>query len=220
MLSSPLAAAVGGVDQPAGAAAAAASSPSPASPSDLPATSPPSLSDSSAFRVLELSDPETRTIPAANEPFLRAAERVHRQLRVALPEGTEGYVSRIKRVVQDGGRILVAVEKPLSDSATPVVLGVCVHRFYYDLARGGVLRNFIDDLVTDSEKRSHGVGAAMLEGARAQARALGVANIELDSGVQRARAHAFYFRSGMTIPEVSFGGCKLDPLPSLVAGAN
>ena len=65
-------------------------------------------------------------------------------------------------------------------------------------------RLYVDDLVSDENRRSQGVGKMMLDWLETQAKALGCTALTLDSGVQRLRAHRFYFREGMHIASFSF----------------
>jgi GNAT superfamily N-acetyltransferase len=58
---------------------------------------------------------------------------------------------------------------------------------------------YVDDLVTTADTRSGGVGQALLTELRRRANAAGCTKLDLDSGVQRGRAHRFYFREGLTI---------------------
>jgi GNAT superfamily N-acetyltransferase len=58
---------------------------------------------------------------------------------------------------------------------------------------------YVDDLVTTASARSRGVGAALVRELTDRARAHGCTVIDLDSGVQRADAHRFYFREGLAI---------------------
>jgi GNAT superfamily N-acetyltransferase len=60
-----------------------------------------------------------------------------------------------------------------------------------------VRKLYVDDLVTDAEQRSRGIGAALLDHLEARGAALGCRFLELDSGVQREAAHRFYRREGM-----------------------
>jgi len=124
--------------------------------------------------------------------WLARAEPVHRQLRPALPAD---YAAKMSRVFAEGGRMLVATEAER-------VLGVAVWRCYESTHQPRQL--YIDDLVTDERMRSHGVGRAMLEECRRLARDLDCTALTLDSGTQRQRAHAFYFREGMTIVSFHF----------------
>jgi len=147
--------------------------------------------------------------PSALElAILRAAETVHRQLRMKMPVGTDAYLTRMGRIAQDGARIVVVAEKPAADAAAdvvPVALGVGVFRFYVDAATQQ-LTCWVDDLVTDSNKRSLGVGAWLADAIRAEARARNIPTWQLDSGVWRHQAHKFYFREGLIIDRFSICG--------------
>ena len=124
--------------------------------------------------------------------WLVRAEGVHRQLRDKLPPS---YVQRMAEVFATGGRMSVAV---LGDA----VCGVAVWRFVENTFEGR--RCYIDDLVTDLARRSHGVGKALLTHVESIARQQGCDVLALDSGVQRGSAHKFYFREDMQIFAYSF----------------
>jgi len=57
----------------------------------------------------------------------------------------------------------------------------------------------VDDLVTDETARDTGAGRALIAWLVGEARRHGCAGVQLDSGVQRFAAHAFYFGRGMRI---------------------
>ena len=124
--------------------------------------------------------------------LLRAAEAVHRQLRAALPED---YVARLSEIFAAGGRLVVAQRHG-------AVVAVALWRVVENTYEGR--RLYVDDLVCDESCRSAGVGGRLLAWLESRARDLGCGVLALDSGVQRARAHAFYFREGMSIPSFSF----------------
>ncbi|CAG9295354.1 GNAT family N-acetyltransferase [Celerinatantimonas diazotrophica] len=63
---------------------------------------------------------------------------------------------------------------------------------------------YIDDLVTNSEFRSRGVGNFLINWFKAYAIANGCEQIHLDSGVQRFSAHKFYFRESFKIASHHF----------------
>jgi len=124
--------------------------------------------------------------------WLARAEVVHRQLRPQLPDD---YAAAMRAVFADGAGMAIAADGD-------AVLGVAVHRAYRNTFAGH--RFYVDDLVTDDTRRSTGVGQALLAHCEAIARRLGCVSFELDSGVQRARAHKFYFREGMTVTSFGF----------------
>jgi len=63
---------------------------------------------------------------------------------------------------------------------------------------------YVDDLVTDETQRSSGVGQALIDWIKQEARKLSINNIILDSGTHRSRAHKFYFREGFHIGGFNF----------------
>jgi GNAT superfamily N-acetyltransferase len=63
---------------------------------------------------------------------------------------------------------------------------------------------YVDDLVTTAAYRSTGVGRALLDALAQRAEAAGCAALDLDTGVQRADAHRFYMREGLTISSFHF----------------
>ncbi|HEX5092436.1 MAG TPA: GNAT family N-acetyltransferase [Burkholderiales bacterium] len=124
--------------------------------------------------------------------WLARAQSVHRQLRTAMPAS---YEDKLRRVFAQGGRMVVAADGER-------VLGVAVWRCYEDTFNDRKL--YVDDLVTDEAERSAGVGRALLAECERLGRELGARVLALDSGVQRGRAHAFYFREGMTVTSFGF----------------
>ncbi|HUS24969.1 MAG TPA: GNAT family N-acetyltransferase [Candidatus Binatia bacterium] len=124
--------------------------------------------------------------------WLARAEAVHRQLRERLPPG---YAGVLRRVFAGGGRMVVAAEGG-------AVAGVAVYRIHENTHAGVQL--YVDDLVTDAAQRSRGVGRALLDWLARHGRERGCELLALDSGTQRTRAHAFYFREGMPITAFHF----------------
>ena len=128
----------------------------------------------------------------AETAWLARAESVHRQLRPQLPPD---YVGRMGEVLAKGAQLALVVD----DDA---VLCVALWRVIENTADGR--RLYVDDLVSDENRRSQGVGKMMLDWLETQAKAQGCTALTLDSGVQRLRAHRFYFREGMHIASFSF----------------
>lgn len=130
-----------------------------------------------------VSDEET----AATFPVIR-------QLRPHLEEGE--YVGRIGRMRGEGYRLAAVLD---DRGRVRCVAGFRVHEFLYT---GRHL--YVDDLVTDESARSGGHGKRMLDWLASQAKRSGCEQLHLDSGVQRAEAHRFYFREGMRISSYHF----------------
>ena len=138
--------------------------------------------------ILALTDDAGKVL----EPgWLTRAEAVHRQLRPLLPAD---YVARMATVFSGGARMVAVV-------ADDAVLSIGLWRVIENTYEGR--RLYVDDLVSDETRRSQGGGKLLLDWLEAKARSLGCDVLALDSGVQRERAHRFYFREGMSI--FSFG---------------
>ena len=107
-------------------------------------------------------------------------------------------VERVRATIAgDQSTMLVAV-------ADGHIVGVC--SAYIDLlsVRYG-LRCWVEDLAVDPDRRSLGIGAALLAAAREFARSHGASHLELDSGDARPDAHRFYEREGANVCGRSFG---------------
>ena len=63
---------------------------------------------------------------------------------------------------------------------------------------------YIEDLVTNAQFRSRGVGKFIMDWFKAYALESGCEQIHLDSGVQRFSAHKFYLREGFNIASHHF----------------
>lgn len=141
------------------------------------------------MQIVSVTDATGRIV----EPiWLERAETVHRQLRPMLPIG---YVERLSQVFVNGGRMALLVEGDR-------VLAVALWRLIENTYEGR--RLYVDDLVSDEACRSQGVGKRLADWLEQQAKSSGCDVLALDSGVQRQRAHRFYFREGMHIPSFCF----------------
>lgn len=122
------------------------------------------------------------------------------QLRPHVPAA--GFVARV-RSMEQGGFQLAYLEHEGE------VAAVAGFRIMDQLVSGRVL--YVDDLVTNADSRSLGHGAALLDWLRDFARRDGCEYLELDSGVNRAGAHRFYFRHELSIVGYHF---RTQPLQS------
>jgi GNAT superfamily N-acetyltransferase len=66
-------------------------------------------------------------------------------------------------------------------------------------------RAWVEDLAVDPDRRSQGVGKALLDAAKDWARERGATHLELDSALARTDAHRFYEREGSQYKSFSFG---------------
>ncbi|MFT3850829.1 MAG: GNAT family N-acetyltransferase [Propionivibrio sp.] len=124
--------------------------------------------------------------------WLTRAETVHRQLRAQLPAD---YTKRLQTIFAAGARMALVVD---SDSVCSVALWRLVENTYEGR------RLYVDDLVSDETRRSRGAGKMLLTWLEAKAKSLECDVLALDSGVQRDRAHRFYFREGMHVSSFCF----------------
>jgi len=143
--------------------------------------------------------PDSRIIPVSDDVkahagWLTASETLHRQLRPDLPVD---YADYMRQMFAEGAEMAVLVH----DDA---VRAIAVFRCHLTTFHGR--RFYIDDLVADQDHRSRGFGGKLLSWCEAQARERGCGALALESGVQRQRAHNFYFRHGLTI--ITFGFFK------------
>ena len=81
---------------------------------------------------------------------------------------------------------------------------VCAAGFVIETRLAWGKHMYIEDLVTDSERRSSGLGRAMMDWLKCHARENGCEQIHLDSGIQRFPAHRFYLREGFNIASHHF----------------
>ena len=144
-------------------------------------------------RDLTLVDVTDRDGTITSPAWLAAGEPLHRDLRPQLPAD---YAAAMARVFLSGGRLIVATQ----DEA---IVGLAVWRLLENTMFGRFL--YVDDLVTDTKLRSRGVGKALLSRCEAIAVELGCREFVLDSGVQRAQTHRFYFREGLVVRAFNFG---------------
>lgn len=124
--------------------------------------------------------------------WLRRCEGLHRSLRPALAADYESYM---RLMFAEGARMAVL-------HAAEVPKAIAVYRIQHTTFHGR--RCYLDDLVTVENERGKGYGAAMLGWVEEVARADDCDTLSLDSGVQRAGAHRFYFRHELAISSFGF----------------
>ena len=115
------------------------------------------------------------------------------ELRSHLTESE--FISQVQRQ-QAAGYMLVYLED------RGVVKALAGFRLLEMLSRGKFM--YVDDLVTLATARSQGYGDRLFDWLVDYARRQGCARLDLDSGVQRAEAHRFYFRKRMVISGYHF----------------
>jgi GNAT superfamily N-acetyltransferase len=87
------------------------------------------------------------------------------------------------------------------------VVGTFQLTFIQQLTYGGCLVAQVESVFVDPERRSSGVGGAMMQFARDEAERRGALRLQLTSNLRRERAHRFYERLGY---RATHKGMKLD----------
>lgn len=118
---------------------------------------------------------------------------VMRQLRTTF--SSSEFVSQVLLQQKAGYQLLVAEN-------TSQVVGVAGFVITTKLAWGKHL--YVDDLVTDPQFRSSGVGAGLISWLKNYAIEQACEELHLDSGVQRFSAHKFYLRENFEITSHHF----------------
>jgi GNAT superfamily N-acetyltransferase len=129
-----------------------------------------------------------------DETFVRSCYPLMRQLRPRLASADE-FVERWQRQTAEGYRLLALVEGD-------VVLALGGYRVQENLVYGRFL--YVDDLVTDSERRGGGLGAQIIVSLKRQAAALGCVQFVLDTALSNALGQRFYFRNGLLSSALRF----------------
>jgi GNAT superfamily N-acetyltransferase len=144
--------------------------------------------------------PEVRELPAGETT---RASRALLELRPAYGPA-ERLVARIDDVQRPGGYRLAGSFEPGEEEAS----AAAGFRVVEMLAWGRAL--YLDDLVTRSDRRRRGHADALFAWLAEEAERLGCEQFHLDSGLgpDRADAHRFYFRHGLSI--VSFHFARLN----------
>lgn len=136
---------------------------------------------------------KTRIKIAESEEEIRRCFPVMKQLREKLTAGE--FAKRVAEQECEGYK-LAFVEREGQ------VVGVAGFRIYHMLATGKTM--YVDDLVTDGNSRSQGIGEALLKWLIELSRKEKCEMFSLDSGTHRGRAHRFYFAQGMHIANYHF----------------
>jgi GNAT superfamily N-acetyltransferase len=152
----------------------------------------PVLPNNDQIQVVDITDlPEDE-----NEKLLTRAQDVFRQLRPHLSTDQKVYIKQIRDICRTGpARMLVAI-------SNEDILGLAVYRVSNNIKY--LTHIYCDDLVTNDNSRSSGVGRCLINYMKIEGEKLGLDQLTLDSGCQRGRAHKFYHREGFNINHFGF----------------
>ena len=81
---------------------------------------------------------------------------------------------------------------------------ICAAGFVIETRLAWGKHMYIEDIVTDANRRSSGLGKVMLDWLKSHAQKNDCEQIHLDSGVQNFSAHRFYLREGFNIASHHF----------------
>ncbi len=107
------------------------------------------------------------------------------------------YWSAVQRTRSQGGDVLVADEDG-------EVVGVCQVILFQHFQHAGGWCCELESVHVRDDRRSHGIGAMMLEAAEMLARERGCYRIQLTSRNVRVDAHRFYVANGYEATSVGF----------------
>lgn len=124
---------------------------------------------------------------ADSDADLAACFPAMRALRPHLT-GPDELVRRVRSQAAASYRILAAWQGG-------AVIGLAGYRWQENLIRGRFC--YVDDLVVTAQIRRSGLGARLLDGVAAAARAEGIGFLVLDTALDNALGQRFYFRYGM-----------------------
>jgi ribosomal protein S18 acetylase RimI-like enzyme len=124
---------------------------------------------------------------ATTDADILAAWPIMRELRPHLTEPAT-FAERVWRQQRDGYRLLAAWD-------ADTVVGLAGWRVLETLIRGRFC--YVDDLVVQADARRGRLGERLLDGVAEAARALGLAHLVLDTGIDNVLGQRFYFRYGM-----------------------
>jgi GNAT superfamily N-acetyltransferase len=131
---------------------------------------------------------QIRILDTKNNIDIRRCLRVFAYLRPHLDE-TE-FIKRVQAQAAEGYTIAYI------ESGENVV-AAAGYRVLNFLAWGKVL--YLDDLITDPEKKKAGYGSALLEWVAQKGKELGCDELHLDTGYQRHDAHRLYLKNGLDL---------------------
>ncbi len=107
----------------------------------------------------------------------------------------EDFIQLVRQMQEEGYQLLFLEHRG-------EIVATAGFRLFTNLYKGKCL--YVDDLVTASAHRSKGHGKTLLDWLYEHAIEQNCHVLHLDSGTQRHRAHAFYFRQKMAITSFHF----------------
>ncbi|MBH3460556.1 MULTISPECIES: GNAT family N-acetyltransferase [Pseudomonas] len=135
-----------------------------------------------------------RLAHAETDAQLQACFAVMSELRPHLADAA-AFIDQVRRQAGQNYRLLAAWQGEEAKA-------LAGYRLQENLLYGRFL--YVDDLVASAEARSHGLGAALIDALREEARAQGCAHLVLDTALGNALGQRFYFRQGLLAKALHF----------------
>ncbi|MBK0060529.1 GNAT family N-acetyltransferase [Pseudomonas sp. S44] len=135
-----------------------------------------------------------RLAHAETDAQLQACFAVMGELRPHLADAA-AFIDQVRRQAGQNYRLLAAWQGEEAKA-------LAGYRLQENLLYGRFL--YVDDLVASAEARSHGLGAALIDALREEARAQGCAHLVLDTALGNALGQRFYFRQGLLAKALHF----------------
>jgi len=129
-----------------------------------------------------------------SEQDYHAAFPIMKELRPHLADAAS-FIAQARRQAQQGYRLLAAWQGD-------AIMGLAGYRLQENLIYGKFL--YVDDLVATAHARGDGIGAALIDAVREEARQQGCAQLVLDTGLGNALGQRFYFRQGLLAAGLHF----------------
>ena len=129
-----------------------------------------------------------------SDPDYHASFAVMRELRPHLRDAAS-FAEQARRQAEQGYRLLAVWQGT-------EVKALAGYRLQENLLYGRFL--YVDDLVTATDARSHGLGALLIDALRDEARQQGCAHFVLDTALGNALGQRFYFRQGLLAAGMHF----------------
>jgi GNAT superfamily N-acetyltransferase len=136
---------------------------------------------------------EFRIIECVDDNAIFATFSVMKQLR-SVEEST--YISTIRQLMSEGYHLIACLD------LNNVCRGIIGYNVCHRLHVGKMI--YVADLVVDDKHRSCGYGKKLLDWVKTESIRINCNAITLDSGVQRASAHKFYFNNDFEITSYNF----------------
>jgi len=135
-----------------------------------------------------------RLSPVTTDRDYQACFNIMRELRPHLTDAAV-FAAQVRRQAAQGYSLLAGWQEEQ-------VKGLAGYRIQENLLYGRFL--YVDDLITTSDARCHGIGGKLIDALREEARQQNCAHFVLDTALGNALGQRFYFRQGLLAKGIHF----------------